>query len=424
MSERIQAVRGMNDILPEQTPYWQHLEKHLRDIAAAYGYREFRFPVVEKAALFKRTIGEETDIVSKEMYTFEDRSGEQLTLRPEGTAGCVRAGIEQGLLYNQIQRLWYLGPMFRYERPQKGRYRQFTQYGVETFGIPGSECDAEHILMMARLWRTLGIEEHVVLQLNSLGSSAARKAYRDNLVAYFKAFYDVLDEDSQRRLTTNPLRILDSKNPAMQEIIDRAPSITECLDDESRQHLDTLCELLDAAGVKYEINPRLVRGLDYYCSTVYEWVTEELGAQNAVCAGGRYDGLVEQLGGKDTPACGFAMGLDRIVLLLEKVHQPAPHVDVCVLAVGDEAVKTGMLLAEQCRDKSPEHPVALFAQGGLKSLMKKADKSGAQVALIVGEDEVKDNTVTVKYLRREVVQQTHAFADVVDVLKKEFSNDK
>lgn len=339
MSKQIQAIRGMNDILPEHSRRWQYLEGVIRQVVASYGYEEIRMPVVEQTDLFKRSIGEVTDIVEKEMYTFEDRNGDSLTLRPEGTASCVRAGNEHGLLYNQQQRLWYMGPMFRHERPQKGRYRQFHQVGVEVFGLQGPDIDAELIVMTARLWRQLGLSEHLTLELNSLASNAARAEYKSALTEYLRGHYDVLDEDSQRRLESNPLRILDSKNPAMAEMLSQAPKLSEYWDDESREHFTGLCARLDAAGIEYRHNERLVRGLDYYNRTVFEWVTDSLGAQGTVCAGGRYDGLVEQLGGKGTPAVGFAMGLERLVLMLEQLDnvELPQAVDIYVSAMGDAA---------------------------------------------------------------------------------------
>ena len=408
MSNSIQAIRGMHDVKPDQTPYWQHLEATVRTVLAAYGYNEIRMPIVEKTELFKRSIGEVTDIVEKEMYTFEDRNGDMLTLRPEGTAGCVRAAIENGLLHNQVQKLWYRGPMFRHERPQKGRYRQFHQIGIEVFGLTGPDIDAELIIMTARLWKLLGLSDAVTLQINSLGSSESRAAYREQLVRYFSAHLSVLDEDSQRRLQSNPLRILDSKNPEMRAVIEAAPKLTDHLDDESRAHFEELCATLDAAGVKYEINPCLVRGLDYYSKTVFEWVTDRLGAQGTVCAGGRFDALVEQLGGKATPACGFAMGLERLTALLESAHIPLdryrPH--AYLVRVGDGAQRSGMVLAEQLRDALPELRLENHCGGGsFKSQFKRADKSGARVALILGEEEVASGKIGVKYLREEREQE-------------------
>lgn len=409
----IQAIRGMNDILPEETPEWRHLEEVVRQLLDAYGYHEIRMPIVEKTELFKRSIGEVTDIVEKEMYTFEDRNGDMLTLRPEGTAGCVRAGIENGLLHNQVQRLWYRGPMFRHERPQKGRYRQFHQIGVEVFGLQGPDIDVEHILMTARLWKMLGLADSVQLQINSLGSLESRHAYRAILVEYLWQHVTELDEDSRRRLESNPLRVLDSKNPAMRSLIDAAPKLTEHLDADSQAHFATLCATLDEAGVKYTINPCLVRGLDYYGKTVFEWVTDKLGAQGTVCAGGRFDGLVEQLGGKPTPAVGFAMGVERLVSLLEAEQVPQeqyrPH--AYLVLVGDAAQQQGLLLAERLRDALPLLRLETHCGGGsFKSQFKKADKSGARLALILGEDEVANGALGIKFLREEAEQQLLAQA--------------
>lgn len=408
MSEKIQAVRGMNDVLPEQVCYWQRVEHACQRVAEQYGYREIRFPVVEKTQLFKRSIGDATDIVEKEMYTFDDRNGDSLTLRPEGTAGCVRAGIQQGLLYNQIQRLWYLGPMFRHERPQKGRYRQFQQFGIEAFGLSTSDIDAEIILLSKRLWDFLGIGDSVVLQLNTLGTLSQRQMYREALVRYLQQHAEKLDEDSQRRLTTNPLRILDSKNPEMRCIIDNAPKLTEFVDGEARAHFDALCALLTASDIAYELNPYLVRGLDYYCMTVFEWVTESLGAQGTICAGGRYDGLVAQLGGKPTPAIGFAMGVERVALLLEALQPVSSTIDAYVVAVGDAAVyQYALQVAEQLRDALPTLQIMMHAGGGsFKSQLKRADKSNARVALIIGETECESGCVTMKSLRNDQAQQT------------------
>jgi histidyl-tRNA synthetase len=401
MANSIQAIRGMNDILPEQTPAWQYLEDRVRGVLHAYGYREIRLPILEKTELFQRSIGEVTDIVEKEMYTFTDRNGDSLTLRPEGTAGCVRAGIEQGLLYNQQQRLWYMGPMFRHERPQKGRYRQFHQIGVEVFGMPGPDIDAELILMTARMWRELGLRD-VTLQLNSLGTPEARAHYRTVLVAYLKQHRAALDEDSLRRLETNPLRILDSKNPAMQALIEAAPRLSDYLDEESRQHFTRLCALLDAAGLAYELNPRLVRGLDYYGRTVFEWVTTRLGAQGTVCAGGRYDGLVEYLGGRPTPAVGFAMGIERLIALLVEsaVDYPSTAPHLYLVTVGERAEAHGLVLADRLRDALPGLRVLLNGGGGsFKNQFKRADKSGAQLALILGDSELDAGEVGLKPLR-------------------------
>ena len=412
---KLTAIRGMNDILPDETPYWQFLEQTVGRVLASYGYGEIRLPVVEKTELFKRSIGEVTDIVEKEMYTFDDRNAESLTLRPEGTAGCVRAAIQQSLL-GVPRRLWYAGPMFRYERPQKGRQRQFHQIGVEAFGIATPDMDAELILLSARLWRQLGIDGSVELQLNSIGSAAARRDYRAALVAYLEQHVDALDEDSQRRLHSNPLRILDSKNPATQALLDAAPAMADYLDEESRDDFARLCELLQAAGVPYVVNTRLVRGLDYYNKTVFEWVTDSLGAQGTVCAGGRYDGLVEQLGGKATPGIGFAMGMERLVLLLIELGvmpDAAPVADVYVVAVGGPAQQAAVAVVERLRDQQPALAIVQHTGGGsFKSQMKKADKSGARVALIWGEDEAATRTVTIKPLRvmgddgERAVQQT------------------
>ncbi len=419
MAESIQAIRGMNDIVPESTLYWQYIEDVLREIARNYGYQEIRFPIIEHTELFERSIGVVTDIVSKEMYTFVDRNGDSLTLRPEGTVGCVRAGIQQGILHNQVRRLWYLGPMFRHERPQKGRYRQFHQFGVETFGLPGPDIDAEHIFMINRLWNILGINDQIVLQINSLGTKETRVLYRDDLVIYFKKNINELDEDSKRRLNTNPLRILDSKNPNMQSVILHAPKMPDYLDEESKIHFDKLKCLLDAAQIHYEINPRLVRGLDYYCCTVYEWIAEKLGAQNALCAGGRYDDLVAQLGGKATPAAGFALGLERLaeIVTAQKTIESTP--DVYLITVGEIARQRGLLLAEQLRDKLPKLCIITScSSGGFKTQFKHADKSGAKVALILGDKEIEQNIITVKYLREDKPQVSLKFSEVIKLLEK------
>ena len=420
MTKHIQAIRGMNDILPDETPVWLYLEAQVRQVLAAYGYAEIRMPIMEKTELFKRSIGEVTDIVEKEMYTFEDRNGDSLTLRPEGTAGCVRAAMENGLLHNQVQRLWYMGPMFRHERPQKGRYRQFQQIGVETFGLEGPDIDAELIMMSARLWKNLGIADDVTLQINSLGSATSRAAYRSTLVEYFSFHNDVLDEDSQRRLHTNPLRILDSKNPAMQDIIAGAPKLTEHLDEESRVHFDALLALLDAAGIAYEVNPCLVRGLDYYGKTVFEWVTDKLGAQGTVCAGGRFDGLVEQLGGKSIPAAGFAMGVERLTSLLELEHVPVEHYlpHAYLVRMGEGSQLAGMQLAENLRNELPGFRLKVHCGGGsFKSQFKQADKSGAALALILGESEVAEGNIGIKFLREEREQQSLPVAELATFIK-------
>ena len=420
MAKLIQAIRGMNDILPEQTPYWQYVENTFRQLMQSYGYQEIRMPIVESTGLFKRSIGEVTDIVEKEMYTFEDRNGDSLTLRPEGTASCVRATMQHGLLHNQIQRLWYSGPMFRHERPQKGRYRQFHQFGVEAFGLAGPDIDAELILMSNRLWQKLGMSDDVTLELNSLGSSAARQEYREVLVKYFEAHQSELDQDSQRRLQTNPLRILDSKNPEMQKLNENAPKLIDHLDAESKQDFAVLCKTLDDAGVSYKINPRLVRGLDYYSKTVFEWVTDKLGAQGTVCAGGRFDGLVEQLGGKATPAIGFALGLERLIELLDIPEdvQRDNNLDAYLVLVGDEALLKGMPLSEKWRNEISGLKLQVNCGGGsIKSQMKKADKSGANIAFILGDDELEKNVITVKFLREKKEQAVIGLDEVTSYLK-------
>lgn len=421
MLKGIQAVRGMNDILPAETPYWHHVEDIVRDVVQSYGYQEIRLPLLEKTELFKRTIGEVTDIVEKEMYTFDDRNGDSLTLRPEGTAGCVRAGIEHGLLYNQVQRLWYDGPMFRHERPQKGRYRQFSQIGVEAFGMSGPDIDVEHILMTARLWRQLGIEG-LSLHINSLGSATARAVYRERLVEYLRGHVDALDEDSRRRLETNPLRILDSKNPALRAVIDAAPLFDEALEPESREQFAAIKARLDDADVPYVENPRLVRGLDYYNETVYEWITDRLGAQGTVCAGGRYDGLVEQLGGKPTPAAGFALGLDRIVALLQAQERSmSKHPGAAYLVLlGAAAERYGLLFAERLRNRLPRlRLIVNCGGGGIKSQMKRADRSEADVALVLGDEELRGKQIGVKFLRLDRPQE-HVDQDEIDrYLKQE-----
>ena len=424
MPDPIKAIRGMNDILPSETPLWQHLEQVVRGVLEAYGYEEIRLPLLEQTGLFERTIGTATDIVENEMYTFPDRNGDSLTLRPEGTAGCVRAGIENGLLNNQIQRLWYQGPMFRHERPQKGRYRQFHQIGVEAFGMAGPDIDAEVILMTARIWRRLGIAG-LRLELNTLGTPEARAAYRQALVDYFSRHRDALDEDSRHRLTKNPLRILDSKNPAMQPLIAEAPSIAGYLDESSAAHFESLQRLLDRAGLASTINPRLVRGLDYYNRTVFEWITDRLGAQGTVCAGGRYDGLVELHGGKPTPAVGFAMGLERLIGLLESSEPSAapgyvPH--VYLIAAGDDLSGPALFLAERLRDAMPHLRVLVNCGGGsFKSQFRRADKSGARLALVLGPEEVASNTVGVKPLEDAAEQRTVPQAELVGYLKETLS---
>ena len=423
---KIQSLRGMHDLLPGNSEIWQYLEKTVADVLSRYSYQEIRFPILEQTELFKRSVGEATDIVEKEMYSFEDRNGDQLSLRPEGTAGCVRACTEHGLLHNQTQRLWYAGPMFRHERPQKGRQRQFHQIGVEAFGLNGPDIDAELLLLTANLWKTLKIDSVVKLQINSLGTSTDRVHYRDKLVSYLMTHRDDLDEDSQRRLETNPMRILDSKNPEVQEIVDGAPQLNDFIDDDSRQHFEQLCGILDAAKVSYEINPRLVRGLDYYSKTVFEWVTDSLGAQGTICAGGRYDGLVEQLGGKPCPGVGFAMGIERLVLLLDELKvvpdSVAQTVDIYLLAVGDVS-NAAAVLADNLRNDCPSLRIESNCGGGsFKSQIKKADKSGAAVALILGEQEVSSSTIGVKYLRQEYIQETVVQDSLATLLNDFFTN--
>ncbi len=403
MAKNIQAIRGMNDYLPGETAIWQRIEGTLKQVLGSYGYSEIRLPIVEQTPLFKRAIGEVTDVVEKEMYTFEDRNGDSLTLRPEGTAGCVRAGIEHGLLYNQEQRLWYIGPMFRHERPQKGRYRQFNQLGVEVFGLQGPDIDAELIMLTARWWRALGIAEHVSLELNSIGSLEARANYRDALVAFLEQHKDKLDEDCKRRMYSNPLRVLDSKNPDVQALLNDAPALGDYLDDESREHFTGLCKLLEAAGIAYTVNQRLVRGLDYYNRTVFEWVTTSLGSQGTVCAGGRYDGLVEQLGGRAAPGVGFAMGLERLVLLVQAVNpefKADSVVDIYLVASGADTQSAAMQLAERVRDALPGVKLMTNHGGGnFKKQFARADKWGASIALVLGESEVANGEVVVKDLR-------------------------
>jgi histidyl-tRNA synthetase len=413
MSKFIKSIRGMHDVLPDESHRWQSFEAVIRQLMSSYGYREIRMPLVESTDLFCRSIGEVTDIVEKEMYTFEDRNGDKLTLRPEGTASCVRAGIQNGLLHNQIQRLWYNGPMFRHERPQKGRYRQFHQFGVEVYGIDTPDIDAELILIGARLWKQLGLQG-IRLEINTLGSNQARTEYKQVLVDYLNQHRELLDEDSVRRLESNPLRVLDSKNPAMKDMLDKAPALMDHLDDESRQQFDKLTSSLDATGIKYTINTRLVRGLDYYCKTVFEWVTDELGAQGTICAGGRYDGLVEQLGGKATPAVGFALGMERILALLEsQQQQQIETIDVYMVLLGDSSEIKGLQLAEAIREKMPDLKMIAHCGGGsIKSQMKKADKSGAEIAVILAEGELENQQVTIKYLREKKEQVTVSFENL------------
>ena len=423
MAKNIQAIRGMNDCSPTESPLWQWIEGQVRQILSSYGYSEVRMPIVESTPLFARTIGEVTDVVSKEMYTFWDND-EQLTLRPEGTAGCVRAAIEHGWIYNNEQRLWYMGPMFRHERPQKGRYRQFHQAGVEVFGIATPEIDAELIILTARLWKALGIDQHVSLQLNSIGSLEARANYRSALVAFLENHQDLMSEEEKERLVKNPLRILDTKNQALQDVLDGAPKLLDYLDDESREHFAQLCGLLDAVGIQYEINPKLVRGLDYYNKTVFEWVTSALGAQGTVCGGGRYDGLVEQLGGHATSGVGFAMGLERLVLLVQEVNKSIPvksAVDIYVVYQGEGTTLAAFQLAEKLRSELPHLSTMLHCSGGnFKKQFKRADKSGATLALVLGESEVQNNQVVVKHLLGATEQQTIDVDNLIEHVKAQF----
>ena len=423
MAKNIQAIRGMNDCSPTESPLWQWIEGQVRQILSSYGYSEVRMPIVESTPLFARAIGEVTDVVSKEMYTFWDND-EQLTLRPEGTAGCVRAAIEHGWIYNNEQRLWYMGPMFRHERPQKGRYRQFHQAGVEVFGIASPEIDAELIILTARLWKALGIDQHVSLQLNSIGSLEARANYRSALVAFLENHQDLMSEEEKERLVKNPLRILDTKNQALQDVLDGAPKLLDYLDDESREHFAQLCGLLDAVGIQYEINPKLVRGLDYYNKTVFEWVTSALGAQGTVCGGGRYDGLVEQLGGHATSGVGFAMGLERLVLLVQEVNKSIPvksAVDIYIVYQGEGTTLAAFQLAEKLRSELPHLSTMLHCSGGnFKKQFKRADKSGATLALVLGESEVQNNQVVVKHLLGAAEQQTIDVANLIEHVKAQF----
>lgn len=425
MAKTIQAVRGMNDCLPIQSSLWQFAEQAVRNTVAAYGYSEIRTPIVESTDLFKRSIGEVTDIVEKEMYTFDDRNGDSLTLRPEGTACVVRAGNQHGLLYNQEQRLWYMGPMFRHERPQKGRYRQFHQFGVEVYGISDAHADAEVLMMSAYLWKQLGMTEHVRLELNTLGDNHERAQYRDALIAFLEQHLDVLDEESKRRMYSNPLRVLDTKNPDVQTILVDAPKLSDYLGEETTQHFSKLCELLDLAGIQYTVNERLVRGLDYYNRTVFEWVTDSLGAQGTVLAGGRYDGLVEQLGGKASPAVGFAMGIERLVLMLETletlelVDTSLSAVDVYVCAMGDNAQNQAMIISQSLREQHSGLRIMKHNSGGnFKKQMKKADQSGAKIVLLFGDNELENDSVTVKYLREDKPQSTMTMSELSTLLKE------
>lgn len=425
MSQKLQAIRGMNDVLPEAAASWQHLHRTAADVFAAYGYREIRLPLVERTELFKRTIGDVTDIVEKEMYSFEDRGGEGLSLRPEGTAGCVRAGIQHGLFHNQQQRLWYAGPMFRYERPQAGRYRQFHQLGLEAYGMPGPDIDLELLLLTARLWRALDITG-LQLEVNSLGSAQARAEYRQALLDYLRDHREALDSDSQARLERNPLRVLDSKVPETQALLVDAPRLVDHLDAESAAEFAQLKAGLDALGVEYVVNDRLVRGLDYYSKLVFEWTTTELGAQAAVCAGGRYDSLVEQLGGSATPAVGFAIGVERLLLLMEKqaVSIPGAEPQVYLCWMGESAQLAAAGLAEQLRDGLHGGVVVHAGGGSFKSQMKKADRSGARWALVLGEQELAQGSVQVKSLRESIPQREVAQAELVGLLQQSLGTAK
>ncbi|MDJ0779294.1 MAG: histidine--tRNA ligase [Gammaproteobacteria bacterium] len=412
MAQQLQAIRGMHDILPVDMPVWNQLQDQYRALVESYGYREIRTPVLEKSALFARSIGEVTDIVEKEMYSFDDRNGDSLSLRPENTAGVVRAALQAGMLQDQQQRLWYCGPMFRHERPQKGRYRQFYQLGAEVCGIAGADIEAELILLAARFWKNLGLQE-IELQLNTLGSSACRQRYRELLVSYFRDHSDRLDEDSSRRLESNPLRILDSKNPDMAPLIEAAPALHDSLDEASREHFAELRDILDRVGVSYRVNQRLVRGLDYYCHTVFEWVTDTLGAQGTVCGGGRYDGLIEQLGGKPGHAAGFSMGCERLIAMLIDQGRAATETgcDVYLALRGADCAALGQRLAEEIRDRLPQLRLVVHAGGGsFKSQMRRADRSGARIALILGESEIEASSISIKFLRdaREQIEVSQA----------------
>lgn len=419
---KVQAVRGMLDVLPDEISYWQFIEQNLRQLTASYGYSEIRLPIVESTELFKRSVGEVTDIVEKEMYTFVDRNSDSLTLRPEGTAGVVRAGIEHSLFYGETPKVWYLGPMFRHERPQKGRYRQFYQFGLEAFGCSSAHIDAEVLAFGHRLWQALGLADKIRLQINCLGTKDVREKYKTDLVAYFNANFDSLDEDSKRRLDKNPLRILDSKNPDLKNLIADAPKLIEYLDEISKKHMQDLCASLEDLNISYEVNPYLVRGLDYYCLTVFEWVTDELGAQGTVCAGGRYDSLVSTIGGQDTPAVGMSLGMERLVLML-KEHNPElgsmSNTDVFMVLLGDKALQQGLLSAERLRDSLPELKIIVNTAGqSFKSQFKKADKSGAKLAIVLGDDEVEKQLFTVKWLREHKEQQQLCFEELINLLRE------
>ena len=433
---KIQAIRGMNDLLPDQSPIWQYFESKVKNVLSQYGYQEIRMPILEQTELFKRSIGEVTDIVEKEMYTFNDRNGDSLTLRPEGTACCVRAAEQHGLLFNQTQRLWYAGPMFRHERPQKGRYRQFHQIGVECFGFKGPDIDAELIIMTARLWKELGLLGNVSLEINSLGLPEERAAFKADLVTYLSGYQSELDEDSLRRLETNPLRILDSKNTQTQTILKNAPKLSDYYGEESKSDFKGLLNLLNLTGIKYTVNTGLVRGLDYYSKTVFEWVTTALGAQGTVCAGGRFDGLVAQLGGKPTPGVGFAMGIERLVLLLEELklipEETQNRIDIFIIAAGEGTVEKAFQVSEDIRTQTRLRVLQNAGAGSFKSQMKKADKSGALLAIIIGEQELNSGQIIIKALKENPIlkksglnageQKLLSIEDVCSNLKTIFSH--
>jgi histidyl-tRNA synthetase len=421
VSNKLQAIRGMNDILPKEMGCWHKLEQAIRDITQLYGYEEIRMPIVEKTSLFKRTIGDVTDIVQKEMYTFEDRNGDSLTLRPEGTASCVRACIEHGLIDRQTQRLWYMGPMFRHERPQKGRYRQFYQFGVEAFGFDDVDVELELLLLSHRLWKQLGIQEHIKLEINTIGESEERQTYREELQTYFSTYIDEFDEEDKTRIKTNPLRLLDSKNEKVKNIAKGAPSFMSSLSDASLARFERICDALKACDIEYVINPRLVRGLDYYSHTVFEWVTESLGAQGTVCAGGRYDGLVKQCGGRGTPAVGFALGLERLALMLDAFAETtsvgADTCDIYVVIDSNLSIGETRPIIEKLRTALPSYRIrSNLGAGSFKSQFKKADKSGAIYALVLGEDEIKTNKMTLEYLRENKEKEVETLDNIVSAI--------
>jgi len=425
MTSLIKAIRGMNDILPDQSARWQLVESILRRVVRSYSYHEIRFPVLEQTALFKRSIGDVTDIIEKEMYSFQDRNGDELSLRPEGTACCARAALEHGLLYHQTQRLWYMGAFYRHERPQKGRYRQFHQLGIESFGVPSPDMDAEVIALSSDIFKALGLRDKLKLHINSIGAVASRQAYRLALIDYFKPHQADLDDDSLRRLKTNPLRLLDSKDRAIQLLIQQAPKLVDFLEEHSQQHFDDVLSYLDALGISYTVDPYIVRGLDYYNDTVFEWVADDgLGAQSTVCAGGRYDGLVSQLGGASTPAFGFGLGIERLLLLLEAqdfFQQPVSSADVYIIVAIDRAKINASVLANTLRQLLPQVRIALHCgEGSLKSQFKKADKSHARFALVLGEEELQHNKITLKYLRENGEQRCVSLDELVSILKDYF----